>query len=122
MATPADGDGFNLVTSPSFSFLSYDLSLPALPGDGMWTYTSDSTKITVSVGTGLPLVSETASGGNLQLSWPAFSFPGCNLVYATNLTPPVVWQNVASLPQVTNSQNIVSLPLTGDAMFFQLMK
>jgi hypothetical protein len=65
-------------------------------------------------------LSITNSGGSIVLSWP-----GAASDYQLQSTPgssPVNWTDVLQSPTSINNQLTVSLPVTGDAQFFRLVK
>ncbi|HEY1789871.1 MAG TPA: S8 family serine peptidase [Verrucomicrobiae bacterium] len=60
------------------------------------------------------------SGTNLILSWPVYP-AGYAVASIPTLTPPVAWStNGIPAPVLTNSQNVVSLPLNASVQFFRL--
>ena len=67
-----------------------------------------------------PVVSPSASGGDLTLSWPVAS-PGYTVMTTTNLTDGN-WTLVAVTPQIVGGQWRVVLPVNAKAQFYQLRK
>ncbi len=55
----------------------------------------------------------------LTLSWPVAS-PGFALQQTASLTPPVVWSNVTNAVTISNSLNVVTVPVPGNTQFFRL--
>jgi len=65
-----------------------------------------------------PVISATASNGNLTLSWPVAS-TGFIPLSSTNLASGT-WTMVLPSPQIVGNQWQVTLPVTGNAQFFRL--
>jgi Peptidase C10 family len=66
------------------------------------------------------VLTATLVGNQMVLSWPT-NLAGFTVQYTTNL-PPVTWTSNPVTPVVLDGQNIVSNVLTGNAMFFRLVK
>jgi hypothetical protein len=60
----------------------------------------------------------TASGSNVQVSWPAAA-TGFQLQQASNLAPPA-WSPVTQTPTIANNRATVLLPASGIEAFFRL--
>ena len=57
---------------------------------------------------------------NLVLSWPVYP-AGYTVAFASTITPPVAWSTTGiPSPVITNSQNVVTIPLNGSLQFFRL--
>ena len=59
------------------------------------------------------------SGTNVIVSWPVGA-TGFTLEFATNLVPPVVWNNNLPAPVVVNGQNVVTNGISGTRKFYLL--
>ncbi len=85
---------------------------------GLW-----GTQITLlSVVNNLPSLKIASRGTNILISWPLSADPAFVLHSATNLAPTATWTTVSTPPTVTNTQNLVSLPLSTNRLFFRLQK
>lgn len=69
-----------------------------------------------------PTIQASLSGGNVNLSWSLSASAGFNLQSATNLAPPVTWNDFA--PALATNSDTVStvLPATNSQAFFRLKK
>jgi hypothetical protein len=67
-----------------------------------------------------PVVSATAAGGNLVLSWPVAA-AGYTVLATTNLAGGG-WTPVAAPPQIFGDQWQVSQPLANSAQYFRLQR
>jgi hypothetical protein len=69
---------------------------------------------------GAPVIFAKASGGNVNVSWPAIG--STTLKSTPSITPPFVnWQTVTQPPVLTlDGFNQVTMPATNNAMFFEL--
>jgi uncharacterized repeat protein (TIGR01451 family) len=66
-------------------------------------------------------LSVTSSGGSLKFTWSTTSGINFTLQSTTNLTPPVVWQNVnGSGPLITGGTETVTVPIAPGSQFFRL--
>lgn len=61
------------------------------------------------------------AGTNVMLIWPT-NADGFTLQSATNLTPMVVWSAVSPASVVINGQNVVSNSITGEQVFYRLVR
>jgi hypothetical protein len=59
------------------------------------------------------------SASQFVLSWPSTA-SAYQLLTATNLAPPVIWNLVTNTPVAGNGQNSVTLAATNTAQFFRL--
>jgi hypothetical protein len=119
---PAFGDSFNVLTYASFSGSFSNLNLPALTGLKLWSLTNSDTVTTLSIVKAKPTLAIAASVGNFSINWSSDADIGAVLQSATNLTPPVVWQDVTNGVQVIGDQNVVTIPLTNRSAYFRLQK
>jgi hypothetical protein len=117
---PAAGDTFNVLTTSGSTGVFDSLGLPALPGIEEWSENYGATVTSLIVMKGRPRLVVGLTGGNFAINWTTNADSGFVLQSATNLAPPVVWQDVTNSPQIIASQNVVTLPLTGDTTFFRL--
>jgi hypothetical protein len=115
-------DTFNVLTYASSSGSFSSLNLPALTGGKEWTEIFGATQTTLKVTPIPPILTAASSAGNPAIGWPTNSDAGFVLQSATNLAPPVVWQNVTNNVQVIGDQNIVTIPLTNSPAFFRLQE
>ena len=60
-----------------------------------------------------------APDGRLTLSWPAASV-GYRVEFATSLTPPLVWQPVATTPELLDGAWRLNLPATPGDRYYRL--
>lgn len=65
------------------------------------------------------LLSFARSGSSLSISWTTDA-AGYNLVEATNLTPPTVWNFVTNQPSIQNGVKTVVVPIGPGTKFFRL--
>ncbi|MCX6890480.1 MAG: hypothetical protein NTX51_03015 [Verrucomicrobia bacterium] len=118
--SPAYGDSFDLLSYGSVSGSFASLDLPPLAGLKLWSLTSGDTLTTLSIVKARPTLSIVPAGDGFNVSWPAEADPGHILQYATDLTPPVSWQEVTNAIQVIDNQNVVNVLPAGSSMFFLL--
>ena len=118
--SPAYGDSFDLLSYGSVSGSFASLDLPPLAGLKLWSLTSGDTLTTLSIVKARPTLSIVPAGDGFNVSWPAEADPGHILQYATDLTPPVSWQEVTNVIQVIDNQNVVNVLPAGSSMFFLL--
>jgi hypothetical protein len=130
-------DGTNYNTAQTFSWLSgstHTISTPAnqsLAGTSyQWNSWSDGGTLAHAVmanganntavfSLGAPALAIQLSGTNAVMAWSTNAF-GFNLQYATNLSPPVVWNTLSTTPSVVNGQNVLTNMLSGTLMYFRL--
>jgi hypothetical protein len=67
-----------------------------------------------------PVISASAAGGSLTLSWPVGS-ADCTLLTSTNLTLGI-WVMASPSPQIVSSQWQVTVPVSGNGQFFRLVQ
>ena len=70
--------------------------------------------------TGSPIINDSLVGGNLTLSWPLAS-AGFTLMLRTNLASGA-WAPVSPASQIAGNQWQVTVPVSGNAQFFQLRR
>ncbi len=98
------------------------LNLPALTGLKLWGLTNSDTATTLSIVKARPTLAIAPSVGNFSIKWSSDADTDAVLQSATNLTPPVVWQNVTNGMQVIGDQNVFTIPLTNRSTYFRLQK
>jgi hypothetical protein len=59
------------------------------------------------------------SGTNVTVSWPGLA-ADYQLLFTTNLVPPIVWSNVTQTTLTNGSQAFVLVPISGRQQFFRL--
>jgi hypothetical protein len=67
-----------------------------------------------------PALSVTKFGNDFVVSWPT-SFAGYALEGTVSLSSPV-WQTVSEQVNQMNGQNVVTIPISGNARFFRLVQ
>jgi alpha-tubulin suppressor-like RCC1 family protein len=67
-----------------------------------------------------PVLTATPAGQTIVLSWPQQTAGTYNLETTTNLAPQATWTAVTNAPVPVNSQNTVTLQLSGVQQFFRL--
>lgn len=79
--------------------------------------------IPVAAGAPVPKLSiaKSADGNGLTLSWPA-SVTGSIVETADSFSPPVVWSQVATRPNVTGDQNTIRIDTTPGSRFYRIRK
>jgi hypothetical protein len=82
--------------------------------EGIW-----STQISQLIVTAPPQLAIVPSGTNVVVSWPLYA-SSYQLFSATNLTPPVAWSSVTRNSDTNGIVISVTLPRTGNGMFFRL--
>jgi hypothetical protein len=100
------GTNFNFVLWSDGGAMSHSISVPAGNASLIASYV-------------LPALTAGAAIPNLSFSWPAWA-SAMSLYSATNLAPPINWVLVTNAASLSNGQEIVQLPLTGQNMFFRL--
>ncbi len=111
-------------TSPWTSFWtnagsgSYVLTALAADNTGATTLSAP-VSVKVTIPPRAPAVNIEAAGGQVVLSWPP-SGDGLVVQMASNLVSPVEWTQVTNASQVTNSTNVVTLPIGAATAFFRL--
>ncbi len=119
---PAAGDTFNILTTAGSTGVFASLGLPALPGVQTWSENYGTNVTSLIVNHGPPRLVIGASGGGLNISWSTNADAGFVLQSATNLAPPIVWQNVTNKPQTVGNQNVLALPMSNNASYFRLQE
>jgi hypothetical protein len=97
--------------------------------DLLWTIqeipaasTNWSTQITlISMATNRPSLALTRINSTVKLNWPLSTDPAYLLQSTTNLTT-AVWTTITNTPVISINQNIVTLTLTNQVVFFRLRK
>lgn len=67
-----------------------------------------------------PLLSITAAGTNVILTWPT-NTAGFSLQFATNLAAPYFWSNASPTPVIVKGQNTVTNRLSGTQKLYRLI-
>ena len=94
----------------------YPSGTDATLGAGIW-----STRITELITVARPWLAITPTGTNVKISWPA-AFGGYQLWYASALTSPVSWSQVAQMTVTNSGQISVVLPASAAKQFFRLQQ
>jgi hypothetical protein len=116
---PAAGDTFNVLTTSGSSGVFGSLNLPALQANGVWNENYGATVTSLIVNHGRPRLGISLTGG-FNISWSTNADIGFVLQSTTNLTPPIIWQDVTNKPQTIGNQNVLALPMSNNAAYFQL--
>ncbi len=120
--SPAAGDTFNVLTTTGSSGVFGSLSLPALQANGVWNENYGATVTSLIVNHGRPRLGIGLTGGSFNINWSTNADSGFVLQSATNLMPPIVWQNVTNKPQTVGNQNVLALPMSNKAAYFRLQE
>ena len=100
------GTNYNFVLWSDGGSVSHSISVPPTNSSLIAAYVFPNLEINTTV-------------SNISLSWPAWAAP-LGLYSSTNLNPPVDWVLVTNSTGLSNNQNILQLPLTGQNNFFKL--